>query len=139
MSAVELLHELSFLDCPTYLIIVVPVACCAGTSHRRRHVPFAKRVILTSYLRLQDAPQVSQKASKLSILANICDLRITLTNVMALGLACCGHWGNLVCSCLTRETPCSIDTWTRWTRDTPDPPMRLNSSLAPSLVPVWSP
>lgn len=87
MSVVELLHELSFLDCPTYLIGVVLAACYAGTSHRRTYVPFAKRVILTSYL--QNAPQVSRMASELSILVNIRDLRIISINMVTLRLACC--------------------------------------------------
>lgn len=87
MSVVGLPHELSFLDCPTYLISVVPVACCAGTPHRRPHIPFAKRVILTSYL--QNATQVSQKPSKISIIVNIHDLRIIFINVVTLGLECC--------------------------------------------------
>jgi hypothetical protein len=74
------------LGCLTYLNSVVPVVCCAGTSHCRPRVPFAKRVILTSYL--QNAPQVSQKASKLSIRVNIRDLRIIFINMVTLGLAC---------------------------------------------------
>lgn len=74
------------IDCLTYFNSVAHVVCCAGTSHRRPRVPFSKRVILTSYL--QNAPQVLQKASKLSIRVNIRDLRIIFINMVTLGLAC---------------------------------------------------
>ena len=50
MLTPSLLRLLSFLNFPTCLIDLVPVACCAGTSRLNTYVPLAKRVVLISNL-----------------------------------------------------------------------------------------